>query len=105
MKCYKENIIYFQQINFERYKIKDALSTRVVLSETDMLEHLGKTGDAVLNAGNRLGRRLPVAGGIVAELFAVDASDSLQACEGQNVTVILEETLGVELPYKFVFAS
>lgn len=56
MKCYKENIIYFQQINFERYKIKDALSTRVVLSETDVLEHLGKTGDAVLNAGNRFFR-------------------------------------------------
>ena len=38
------------------YNIRNALSMRVVLSETDVLEHLGKTGDAVLNAGNRFFR-------------------------------------------------
>ena len=45
-----------------------------------MVEHLREARDAVLYAGNRLGRRLAIAGGIMAELLAVNAGNSLQTC-------------------------
>lgn len=61
------------------------------LNKHGTLEFLGELGHSLMNALYCLWRRFPMPSHIMAQLFAVDAGDFLQASKGEGVAVISQE--------------
>ena len=61
------------------------------LNKHGVLEFLGKLGHSLMDALYRLWRRFPMPSHVMAQLFAVDTGDFLQASKGEGVAVISQE--------------